>query len=308
MFLVSGQCLGLQKTLLLQLKNRFKFHPILPTKLLKWNQTSNCCSWKGVSGKEGLVTHLDLSNEHIFGGLDNACILFDLQHVYSLDLSLSNFSTTIPSRLGKLTKLSYLNLSNSGFVGHIPISISAEFHKRSDIQHLVMINTKFSGELPTSIGNLSNMFTLELANCQFNGTLTDSLTALTKLIHIDLSFNQFYGLIPYSLFSISSLQEISLSHNKFSGQLHEFPNASSSVLHTLDLNTNNLERRIPISFFKLGKLRFNKFNGSMKFEYDSSSVSKISTLKLASCKLKTFPYLKHLSRLSPFGFVRQPNW
>ncbi|CAB4283240.1 unnamed protein product [Prunus armeniaca] len=124
-FVVSSQCPSDQKSLLLQLKNSLKFDSTSSEKLVKWNNGSDYCYWKGVSCKDGCVSHLDLSGESISGGLDNSSALFGLQYIENLNLAYNNFKyTQIPSRFDKLTGLSYLNLSNAGFAGQIPIEIS----------------------------------------------------------------------------------------------------------------------------------------------------------------------------------------
>ena len=126
---VSGRsCLGSQRSILLQLKSSLDFDPFSSTKLVKWNKSTDCCSWEGVSCEDGCVIDLNLRNEGIFGGLDNSSILFNLQRLKSLDLSFNIFNSPIPSRIANLINLQYINLSDAGFVGQIPIEIS---HLRS---------------------------------------------------------------------------------------------------------------------------------------------------------------------------------
>ena len=112
---LSAQCLSDHQSLLLQLKNELL--PIAPysTKLLQWSPNSDCCSWEGVTCKEGRVTGLDLSNELISAGIENST-LFNLQSLESLDLSHNDFNSPIPARIGNLTSLNYLNLAWAGFV------------------------------------------------------------------------------------------------------------------------------------------------------------------------------------------------
>jgi hypothetical protein len=120
-FVVAGQCLDSQKSLLLQLKKDLTFSPAATSKkIAQWNQTSDCCFWSGVNCSEGHIG-LDLTNESISGNLSS---LFNLQNLQNLSLAYNKFSGTIPSEFKKLTKLSYLNLSNAGFTGQIPIEIS----------------------------------------------------------------------------------------------------------------------------------------------------------------------------------------
>ncbi|KAJ9545378.1 hypothetical protein OSB04_025085 [Centaurea solstitialis] len=119
---VSGQCLNDQKSLLLALKNDLKFDPSLSTKIVGWNESLDCCHWGGVAcDKAGQVTRLDISNESISGGIDGSSTLFGLSFLQSLNLADNSFnSAQLPSGFGKLTVLSYLNLSNSNFQGQVP--------------------------------------------------------------------------------------------------------------------------------------------------------------------------------------------
>ncbi|KAH9715625.1 hypothetical protein KPL71_021129 [Citrus sinensis] len=132
MVLASGQCRSDQQSLLLQMKNSFRLSndSVFPsTKLSQWSshQSSDCCDWSGVRCDEaGHVIGLDLSREPIIDGLENATGLFDLQYLQSLNLSFTLFyGFQIPSRLGNLTNLTHLNLSQGGFGGEIPIEISS---------------------------------------------------------------------------------------------------------------------------------------------------------------------------------------
>jgi hypothetical protein len=111
-FGVSFPCFSNQQSLLLQLKNNLTFNSTMSTKLVKWNQSVDCCSWEGVTCNEGHVIGLDLADEYISGGIDNSSSLFSLQHLESLSLAYNDFGYfhEIPSKFGKLANLSYLNL------------------------------------------------------------------------------------------------------------------------------------------------------------------------------------------------------
>ena len=124
--MVSGQCLHDQQDLLIELKNSLIFNSTLSTKLVRWNESADCCSWEGVTcSNVGRVIGVNLDRESISGGLDNSSSLFRLQYLQNLSLADNNFnSSRIPPEFGNLTKLSYLDLSNAGFAGQIPIEIS----------------------------------------------------------------------------------------------------------------------------------------------------------------------------------------
>ncbi|XP_062002934.1 receptor-like protein 7 isoform X2 [Rosa rugosa] len=378
---VHSNCIEAQKQSLLHFKQSLEFNSSESSKLVTWNSSTECCSWLGVScSTNGSVVGLNLSSESISCSIDNSSSLFQLQHLQSLNLADNNFEgSLIPSAIGKLANLRYLNLQEANFSGQIPIevarlnrlkvldlsrsyllgglklespnlgtliqnlteltelildgnyipgpvpkflanfsslislSLSAcnlygafpkeiflvptlksvnlslnsqlrgslpEFPKNGSLESLVLSQTKFSGVLPDSIGNLKKLSELDLSECNFTGAVPKSLENLTQLGDLALSYNKFsgpinsiqweklikldsldlannllYGSIPLSPFSIPLLQRLDLSGNNFSGQLLEFSNVSSHLLEELDLSSNNLEGSVPVSIFNLPGLQ-----------------------------------------------------
>ncbi|KAJ0449660.1 putative leucine-rich repeat domain superfamily [Helianthus annuus] len=152
---------------------------------------------------------------------------------------------------------------------------------------------------------------------------------LQNLVLVDLGYNDFNGSIPSSLFSLQKVQQIQLSNNNFNGLIADFTNPSLSSLNTLDLSFNKLEGEIPRSFFQLGKLSVlllssNNLSGTIQtielqnrvsnlttldLSFNNlsiitadnislvSNLPKLSSLKLASCKLHKFPNLRNQLRL-----------
>ncbi|MBA0601455.1 hypothetical protein Gorai_004630 [Gossypium raimondii] len=120
---VSGQCQSDQQELLLGLKN--SLNSSSSEKLLKWNQSTDCCSWDGITcNADGQVIGLDLSKELISGAIDKSNSLFRLRHLQRLNLAYNSFKSKFPSGFENLANLRYLNLSNAGFTGQIPVEIS----------------------------------------------------------------------------------------------------------------------------------------------------------------------------------------
>jgi hypothetical protein len=112
-FVVSGQCLDDQRDLLIEMKNSLIFDNASSTKLVRWKESDDCCSWEGVTCSDvGRVVGVNLDSESISGGLHNSSSLFRLQYLQSLSLAYNYFDISqIPTEFGKLTNLSYLNLS-----------------------------------------------------------------------------------------------------------------------------------------------------------------------------------------------------
>ncbi|KAH8484619.1 hypothetical protein H0E87_026392 [Populus deltoides] len=271
-FLVSGQCRKDQQSLLLQLKNSLEFDRSVSAKLVKWNSTSDCCEWPGITCDEGSgrVISLDLSFESITGGLDDSSGLFSLQFLHSLNLSFNSFSTALPVGFANLTDLISLNLSSAGFTGQIPNDIS----KLTKLVSLDLSANSFLGgpplkleqpNLATLVQNLThltellldgvnisahgndwckalssslpNLKVLSMSNCYLSGPLDVSLAKLQSLSIIRLSGNNLSTPVPEFLANYSKLTALQLSSCQLNGI---FPQAIFQVptLEILDLSYN----------------------------------------------------------------------
>ncbi|CAB4313651.1 unnamed protein product [Prunus armeniaca] len=269
-FVVSSQCPSDQKSLLLQLKNSLKFDSTSSEKLVKWNNGSDYCYWKGVSCKDGCVSHLDLSGESISGGLDNSSALFGLQYIENLNLAYNNFKyTQIPSRFDKLTGLSYLNLSNAGFAGQIPIEIS-------HLMRLVTLDlsTFFSGtpslqlenpNLNVLLGNLSELVELHLdgVNISAHGAQWCQAisSSLPKLRVLSLSTSNISGPFDSSLLKLHSLSVIRIENNNLSTQVPEFF-SNFTNLTSLLLSNSGLHGTFPEKIFQVPTLQTIDLSGN----------------------------------------------
>ncbi|KAF7845300.1 receptor-like protein 7 [Senna tora] len=260
----------------------------------------------------------------------------------TLVVSFSNFSGMLPDSISNLRNLTRLDLSNSQFFGTLPHSMS----QLTELTYLDLSFNNFTGPIPSFVA-AKKLTHVDLSHNAFNGVISspDHFQGLQNLVIIDLRDNSINGSIPSSLFTLPLLETIQLSSNKFS-QLGEFSNVTSSKLNTLDLSSNNLAGPIPRSIYKLRslsslQLSSNKFNGSVLLDmigdlrnlttldlsYNNlsidvnisdahlSSFPNMSNLKLACCKLKSFPdFLRYQSKLTSLDLSNNqiegtiPNW
>ena len=246
----------------IQLKNSLKFDRDLSTKLVKWSQASDCCSWEGVSCEEGRVMHLDLSHERISGELNNSSSLFSFKHLKSLDLSYNNFKSVIPARIGNLKNLLYLNFSNAGFEGQIPQEISQltrlvilDFSSLSFRNPLLKLENPNLRMLVQNLSELSELY-LDHVNKSASGhewcqALSSSLPNLSvlSLSNCDLS-----GPIDQSLLKLQSLSVIRLDNNNLSSPVPRFF-ANFSKLSSLQLNSCELYAMFPKEIFQVPTLQ-----------------------------------------------------
>ncbi|EXB58197.1 putative LRR receptor-like serine/threonine-protein kinase [Morus notabilis] len=303
--------LGKQKTksgALLNIKRDLQFWDV-PDLLSSWGNEegeTDCCKWLGVgcANDSGHVISLDLSsistlgiNDYmlnwIVGGKINPS-LFELRYLNYLDLSFIQFmGSRIPSSIGTLGHLRYLNLSYT-FMG---------------------------GEIPPQLANLSNLQVLDLGYNHYTINSLKWLSHLSSLIDLRLNginlskaydwvqiVNQLPGLttlelgycnlrdvvIPPSFSSVnssaSSLSILNLSNNNLSVSVFSWLfNFSNSLVH-LDLSVNQLEGSVPESFGKITALKLldlsrnDKLSGSIPEAF--SKMTALTYLDLSRDKFK----------------------
>ena len=134
------------------------------------------------------------------------------------------------------------------------------------------------GQIPESLGELSELTALYLYANQLTGALPQSLANL-DLHFVDVNSNQLSGTIPS--FQSQSLQYLILYRNKFSGNL---PDSIGSIgtLERLILSENQFTGSIPDSYGSLGNLMYmfldsNQLSGSIP---DLSGLSSVESIKL----------------------------
>ncbi|KZV40404.1 receptor-like protein 12-like [Dorcoceras hygrometricum] len=315
---VFGQCLSDQRSLLLQLNSSLVYNSANSRKLVNWNQNVDCCKWDGVAcDSTGHVTSLELHNESISSGIEDST-LFRFRYLERLNLALNRFNNSeIPKGLQNLTNLAFLNLSNAGFGGQIPVELSTLRSLVSldlstlfpDFVHpLTLENPNFmmlvqnltslmelnldgvrisdppSDWFPSISSSLPNLRNLSLRNCGLSGPL-DSLSQLPALSVLRLDRNNLSSTVPNSFTKFSNLTTLSLSSCSLYGS---FPQIIFLLptLQNLDLSNNLLlEGTIP-EFHQIGSFRtiiltYTNFSGSLPDFI--GNLRMLSMIKLSHC-------------------------
>ncbi|KAL6278176.1 hypothetical protein ACE6H2_021777 [Prunus campanulata] len=289
---VRGQCIKNQQLSLLQLKKSLTFYndstgysPVSSTKVISWNSSRDCCSWVGVTcSTSGNVVGLDISSECITGGIDNSSSLFDLEHLQTLNMAnnkLGSVDHSIPSAIGKLTDLRYLNLSKTDYSGQIPIEISSLtklvvldisniynslkipnlgmlFQNLTELTELYLDDVDISAQgaqwCEAISSSLPNLRVLSMSGTSLSGPIDQSLAKLQSLSVIRLDFNDISGPIPAFFANFSNLTVLSLDFNSISAPIPEFF-ANFSKLSSLSLKYCQLQGTFPKEIFQVPTLQ-----------------------------------------------------
>ncbi|MBA0777933.1 hypothetical protein Gotri_005880, partial [Gossypium trilobum] len=107
-----------------------------------------------------------------------------------------------------------------------------------------LYSNNISGPIPSDLGNLTSLVSLDLYLNSFSGPIPESLGRLSKLRFLRLNNNTLMGPIPMSLTNITSLQVLDLSNNHLSG---EVPDNGSFSLFTPISFANNLDLCGPVT-------------------------------------------------------------
>merc|ERR1740121_676665 len=136
------------------------------------------------------------------------------------------------------------------------------------LEVLNLANNSFSGDVPNSFYDLSQLKRLYLAKNLFSGEVS-KLTSLIYLEHLDLRSNFFKGKLPFGELH-KHMRFVDLSNNKFTGSI-PLEIEEMRFLKVLMLQDNVLTGTIPtqIGFLRnlsQFSLAYNNFKGSMPNE------------------------------------------
>ena len=95
---------------------------------------------------------------------------------------------TLPKSVGELTKLTHLTVRPYGFKSLTAKGFLDEVSKLEELEHLSLPGVAISGTIPESFSSLQKLEDLELWSCSLSGTIPEFVSELKSLT--SLSFNR----------------------------------------------------------------------------------------------------------------------
>ncbi|KAE8820582.1 LRR receptor-like serine/threonine-protein kinase GSO1 [Hordeum vulgare] len=248
----GASCLPHERDALLAIKQAIKFNDTYDV-LVSWQRRhKDCCRWRGVtcSNETGHVIELDFGGTDLDGKISPS--LVSLEHLQYPSLSYTNLlgpdgTSLFPEFLCSLSNLRHLDLSFTQFSGRLPAQIA----NLSNLEYLDLSYTSMSGIVRPQLGNLSNLRHLDLSSMQdIHASDISWLTHLHFLKYVDMSRINLSGVDVFlAANTIPSLKTLILVNCSL-------PNANQSLMHVnltklelLDLSFNYLGHAIETCWF-----------------------------------------------------------
>ncbi|XAR49196.1 Non-specific serine/threonine protein kinase [Bertholletia excelsa] len=225
-----------------------------------------------------------------------------LQMLTTLSLNSNAFTGPIPPSIGALSDLYWLDITDNKLSGTIPVSNgttpgldmllnAGHFHcgknqlegqipprlfsSKMTLIHVLFDSNQLSGEIPETLGLVTNLTALRLDRNSFSGTVPSNLNDLKNVQELFLSNNKLTGPFP-NLQGMDALRHVDLSNNTFN--LTDFPPWFSTFeyLTTLVMENTSLQGQINATLFGLPhlqtvELKNNQINGTLDIGSTPSS-------------------------------------
>ena len=159
---------------------------------------------------------LSLENTTVSGTLSRT--IANLPSLREIGLSGNKFSGTIPSTVGLLTSLEYVDVSEA-FNGTIP----PEIYIISSLNTFACMPCDLTGTIPDPTRVVPLLESLLLTGNRLSGTLPKGMDKFPNLVNLDISDNFLTGEVPSSVGELVNLEYLSLEKNSLRGKLLEQP-------------------------------------------------------------------------------------
>ncbi|CAL5443125.1 unnamed protein product [Camellia sinensis] len=204
------------------------------------------------------LMYINLSHNELRGPIPQS--ISNLVNLTRLDLSSNNLSGVLELQtFSNLKNLDYLDLGFNLIQGPLPVPPPS-------VSYFRFSQNKLTGEIPSSICNVSFLSILDLSHNHLSGAIPQCLGNFSNILFVlDLRFNAFQGSIPMIFGKGNKLEILNLNGNQFEGPV---PRSLTNCrqLQVLDLGNNKINDTFPywlgiLPELQILVLRSNKFHG-----------------------------------------------
>jgi Leucine-rich repeat (LRR) protein len=178
----------------------------------------------------------------------------NMTSLYSVALLFNgpNFGGELPSGLFQLKNVHTIHIQHD-FGKQWSLPANVQVHVDTQLERLLLIESSFTGNIPSWIAQLSQLQTLDLSGNTFQGASLEAIGNLSSLKYLNLRENNFTETIPSSFGQLTNLEALILGKNKLHGVL---PASIGNLraLKIIDVGSNDLTSVIPSSFANLESL------------------------------------------------------
>lgn len=114
-------------------------------------------------------------------------------------------------------KVVVLDLSDNNLKGNLPLTVG----NLTNLQYLDLSDNDLTGRMPRELRKFDDLKYLDLSGNQFKGKLPITLNRMADLVYLDFGGNNFDGDLPTSLTELSNLNALVLADNNFTGGMPE---------------------------------------------------------------------------------------
>ena len=145
-----------------------------------------------------------------------------------------------------------LILPSHEIIGDIPSNIG----ELTNLTTIILSNNQLTGSIPSEIGNLVDLHTLDLSGNQLTGSIPNEISELSQLSDLNLYYNRLSGELPDFFQYMINLNHIDLSGNQFTGSFENAIIQNADSLAYLNISSNQFTGEIPPTIGELNELKY----------------------------------------------------